>query len=409
MAIRLDRGTIHKTGSGGGFLRARVTIARDGVFPYLMPNGQVRLEAKLPEDIFSDLTIESAKGAPITQLHVPIEEGGLVTSANYQKHIKGALGDSVTVVKGHLSANETVFDQGLIEKIDSGELVEISIGFETEIDPTPGDYQGQRYDARQRNIRINHVAHVPEGRAGETVRVHLDAAIGKSVDVAVMMKDQQKKDSKNTTQRGDQMDENAFVEFFKNLFAFLSGKKKEEGAAGGDTGGEGGSAGNDGGSGEGGDPQNTPPKGDAKDNKLSQEIQKNKALQARVDALEAALKKITGDQKEKDEAKRLDAAVNARISLIETAKAVCKDLKHDGMTNREIKLKVIGATLPFEEGVKTDSLEDVVIDARYDAAMALAREKAAIMDDVPPGSVRIDEKEIAKKRDGRLNMMSQKQ
>jgi len=79
------------------------------------------------------------------------------------------------------------------------------------------------------------------------------------------------------------------------------------------------------------------------------------------------------------------------------------------MTNREIKLKVIGATLPFEEGIKTDSLDDVVIDARYDAAMALAREKAAIMDDVPSGSVRIDEKEIAKKRDGRLNMMNPKQ
>ncbi len=409
MAIRLDRGTIQKTGSGDGFLRARVTIARDGVFPYLMPNGQMRLEAKLPEDIFSEITIDSAKGAPITDGHVPISEGGLVTSSNYTKYVKGALGDTVYVKDGHLTAYETVFDAGLIDAINRGEKVEVSIGFETLIDPTPGEYKGQRYDARQRNIRINHVSHENEGRAGETVRVHLDAAIGKSFDVAVMMKDQQKKDSKNTTQRGDQMDENAFVEFFKNLFAFLSGKKKEEGAAGGDPGGEGGGAGNDGGSGEGGDPQNTPPRGDAKDNKLSQEIQKNKALQARVDALEAAFKKITGDQKEKDEAKRLDAAVNARISLIETAKAVCKDLKHDGMTNREIKLKVIGAVLPFEEGVKTDSLEDVVIDARYDAAMALAREKAAIMDDVPPGSVRIDEKEIAKKRDGRLNMMSQKQ
>jgi hypothetical protein len=42
----------------------------------------------------------------------------------------------------------------------------LSAGYELDLDPTPGEYQGRRYDAVQRNIRINHVAAVPLGRAG---------------------------------------------------------------------------------------------------------------------------------------------------------------------------------------------------------------------------------------------------
>lgn len=199
------------------------------------------------------------------------------------------------------------------------------------------------------------------------------------------------------------MDENVIVEFFRKLFAMVMGKKEEEeGAEGGDTGGA----------------EGTPPAGEGKaDGKepkagksaMGDESERTiKTLQAKVDALEAALKKVTGDQKEKEASKRLDEAVNTRISLIESAKAVCKDLKHDGMSNRQIKLAVIDRLLPFGEHVKADSLDDVVIDARYDAAMALAREKAAIGDDEGAGAFRIDEKEIAKKREGRLTMMSQK-
>jgi hypothetical protein len=41
------------------------------------------------------------------------------------------------------------------------------------LDETPGEYNGEKYDAVQRNIRVNHLALVPKGRAGNA-RLNLD-------------------------------------------------------------------------------------------------------------------------------------------------------------------------------------------------------------------------------------------
>jgi hypothetical protein len=57
---RFDRGLIQKGDEKDGFLRARVSIARVGVFPYLYLDCQFRHEAKLPEDLFSEITINTA-------------------------------------------------------------------------------------------------------------------------------------------------------------------------------------------------------------------------------------------------------------------------------------------------------------------------------------------------------------
>lgn len=63
-----------------------------------------------------------------------------------------------------------------VQKAESGELVELSCGYECDFDPTPGVYQGQAYDGIQRNISYNHLALLPQGRArgGSDVKLHLD-------------------------------------------------------------------------------------------------------------------------------------------------------------------------------------------------------------------------------------------
>jgi hypothetical protein len=387
---RFDRGLIQKVDEKDGFLRARVSIARVGVFPYLYHDGQIRHEAKLPEDLFSEITINTAKGSPVTDGHVPVAEGGKVTPVNYNKYVKGSLGDEAIVKEDHIWLNETVYDRELIEDIKSGKKVEVSIGFDTILDSTPGEFRGQKYDARQTNIKINHLAHVEAGRGGESVRVHLDGA-DLGPDTAVMVGDNEDKTSKRSDSKM-----NEFLELLKKLVAALTGGKEEpQGGTDDPAKGEikeepqGGAA--------------EPAKGDAQDK------QTIKVLTAKVDALEAALKKFTDKDAAKEATTKLDEAVKARISLIETAKSVCPDLKHDGMTDRDIKLAVIGKILPYDSGVKVDSLEDVYINARYDAAMSLAREKAAIGGE--QGS-RFDAKaaqaEIEKKREARLNMNSDK-
>lgn len=394
-ALRYDRGIIEPIEKGDGFLRARVTIARPGVFPYLTPGGKIRMEAKLPEDLFSEGTINSARGKPILDGHPPVSDNhGLVNASNYAKYVRGALGDQVEVKNNHLQAHETIFDADLIRDLEQGKKVEVSIGFETEMDETPGEYQGAKYDAKQTDIKINHVAHVPTGRGGETVRAHLDAAIERKLDLAVMKTDLAGDDDKKSVKRGDAMDENAILAMLKKFFDWVMGGGKEGLAKDGDNGirtpPDDNSA-----------PPPEPAKGDAA---LAAE---NKKLQARIDALEAVVKQKEADSKQKEATMKMDEAINARISLVEVARSVIKDFKHDGLTNREIKLKVIDHILPFGKDVRIDSLDDVVIDARYDAALSLAKEKSAVMDE-DAGAPRFDETEIAKKRAQRLDVQNMK-
>ena len=60
------------------------------------------------------------------------------------------------------------------DSMKSAGLKELSLGYNLDLDETPGVWNGQRYDAVQKNIRINHLALVREARAGEQARLNLD-------------------------------------------------------------------------------------------------------------------------------------------------------------------------------------------------------------------------------------------
>lgn len=49
------------------------------------------------------------------------------------------------------------------------------MGYNLELDETPGEWNGQPYDAVQHNIRVNHLALVQEARAGEKARLNIDS------------------------------------------------------------------------------------------------------------------------------------------------------------------------------------------------------------------------------------------
>lgn len=155
-----------------GFLYVyRVPIAGAMVQKYVKSDGSEEMEAKLPEEILSDATVSSANSKPVTDGH-----HGLVTKDNSHDLLKG-----FTASNGHVEGNMlyndiTITDPNLISQIKSGDKRELSIGFETQMDPTSGTYNGTKYDAIQRNIRINHVAVVPKGRAGHEVRLIGDSA-----------------------------------------------------------------------------------------------------------------------------------------------------------------------------------------------------------------------------------------
>jgi hypothetical protein len=100
----------------------------------------------------------------------------MVDSSNWNRY---SVGDVTTAApKGiFVDGSLVVRKKEAIDSIDSGDAKEVSCGYTCDLDMTPGVYQGQHYDAVQRNIKYNHVALGPAnwGRAGSDVALRLDS------------------------------------------------------------------------------------------------------------------------------------------------------------------------------------------------------------------------------------------
>lgn len=150
-----------------GFLRDRPVLTSCGIFEYTNPDGSIRRELRLPEDVFSPESLRSYKGSPVVLTH----EAGLISKDNVSANQIG------TVLSEGERSGDDVKAEIIIHDTDamrSAGLKELSLGYNLDLDETPGVWNGQRYDAIQRNIRINHLALVREARAGEQARLNLD-------------------------------------------------------------------------------------------------------------------------------------------------------------------------------------------------------------------------------------------
>ena len=125
------------------------------------------------EEVFSDKTLASFENKPITIEH-PEED---VNIDNYKDYAVGFIRD---VHKGNVDGNPVMLgnlvitDKEAIEKIESGEMTELSCGYDCDIKDDNGQYHFN-------NIRGNHLALCKEGRAGIARIVDSkvkDAAIG---------------------------------------------------------------------------------------------------------------------------------------------------------------------------------------------------------------------------------------
>jgi hypothetical protein len=108
---------------------------------------------------------------PATWGHPPV----LLDSLNTKQYQVGYSGSQVRYNDGFVEVALVVTDQDAIEKIKRKDATEVSAGYKVDFDPTPGlTPEGESYDGIQRNIRVNHIAIVPRGRAGPEVRLLLD-------------------------------------------------------------------------------------------------------------------------------------------------------------------------------------------------------------------------------------------
>jgi len=152
-------------------------ISKVGVFPYFGSQISPELEPDKiyqvyrPEEELSDPeTLKSFKLIPWTDEHAMLgsENDGL--TAAERKGVHGVIGEDVYFEEGYLKANLKIFSNKLAELIEQGKK-ELSIGYRCLYDIVTGVYNGERYDAIQRQIRGNHVALVEEGRSGHDVAV----------------------------------------------------------------------------------------------------------------------------------------------------------------------------------------------------------------------------------------------
>lgn len=114
----------------------------------------------------SGKSLASYKGKPVILTH----EAGLVDVDNVQQEHIG------TILSEGIQDGDNVRAQIVIhdaESLDYG-LRELSLGYTQTPDETPGVWNGQPYDAIQRNIQINHLALVEKARAGEQARLNID-------------------------------------------------------------------------------------------------------------------------------------------------------------------------------------------------------------------------------------------
>lgn len=330
-----------------GFLNITACpIAKPGVFPYRFSDGSELMEAKLPDDIFSPETVQSANSKPITNDH-PSET---VKPSNYKKYAVGMTHNDAQSDGRHLKVSMTVADQQTLDQIRDGKH-ELSIGFLANVDEKPGEYQGAHYDAAQKNIKINHIAIVDRGRAGHDVNLFGDSA--------EMVQDDKKQNggsemTKLMLDSGDtiELESDAADKVQAQLKAYKQ--------------------------------QITDAKEQAKTSKEAAEESEKKAKSAKDDKdkaeekatkakAEADAEKAKAKKAKEDAADSIQEAVKTRLSLEKKAKKVLGD-SYDFESKDDKQIK-IDAIKKLNDSFDEKDKDDVYINTYFDAMQDIAEHK----------------------------------
>lgn len=151
-----------------GYLIDEPIVTSVGIFEYLNDDGTKRRELRLPENVFDPESLSSYEGKPVIITH----KAGEVDKNNVQREIIG------TILSKGFADGENVRAKIVIHNTDAmkrSNLRELSLGYALDLDETPGVWNGQPYDAIQKNIRINHLALVDNARAGDQARLNIDS------------------------------------------------------------------------------------------------------------------------------------------------------------------------------------------------------------------------------------------
>ncbi|MDX0937415.1 DUF2213 domain-containing protein [Sinorhizobium medicae] len=322
-----------------GYLVADVRTARTGIQLYAghelgKPEMQV-VKVYRPEDqVFGKASLGSYAHKPVTNDH-PDEA---VTADNWKALSVGQIGDEVARDGEFVRIPLIVMDGGTISEIEGGKR-ELSAGYTCDLAWEPGTTPaGEKYDAIQKDIRINHVAIVQRGRAGSEARIGDGAGKWGVSPVNTQIADERipKMDLRKilvdgltveTTDQGAQAITKLQKDLESSAAKFADAEKANQTALA------------------------------AKDAELAKK-------DAEIDALKG---KILSDAD-------LDKRVQARADLITKAHAIAKDVKTEGLSDAAIRKAVVVAKLG-DAAVADKS--DAYIDARFDMLVEDASKNGA--------------------------------
>lgn len=173
-------------------------LSKVGVFPYLGRQISDELEPdkiyqvlRPEEELSKQETLDSFKLVPFVDEHTMLGTKAGMKPAE-EKGIHGVIGNDVYYKDGIIYGDLKIFSETLKEEIENGKK-ELSMGYFCDYELKDGEFEGKPYQAVQRNLKINHVALVDEGRMGVDVRVLDQKLTYDSIKEIKEMQKQQKK------------------------------------------------------------------------------------------------------------------------------------------------------------------------------------------------------------------------
>ena len=364
-----------------GFYQGRAIVTCVGVFSYRNADNSVTRELRLPEEVFSHVSLESMNGKPVTNNH-PRKK---VTADNAKKYQVGSIGtdpssyiDSWAARRGyndegergstasdgfHVAVTLTITNADAIADVKSGKTA-LSMGYTCDIEDAPAGsvWCGMAYECVQRNIRYNHVAIVDKARAGDAARIRMDG------DDAIQIENEGA--SPNPKQGENSMKkikiDGVDYEGEDGLIKSYQEEKKRADSA---------------------EAALVKADGDSKSELSKMEAERDNHKD-RADKLDAEIKKL---REQSLDPKRLDEAVKARVELLDAAIKAGVEVA-DGISDVEIRKAVITKVYPE---AKLDGRDDAYINGRFDSAVEELRKDAdsssrQFTSDLPPAGNRED-------------------
>lgn len=145
-------------------------IAKAGVFDYLgreisdsLPETEVYKVCRPWEEL--EKSAKDFEGMPLKYGHEWVQPE--------KRDIKiGAVSGEVKLEEPYLIADIKIYDKDAIEEITAKGIVDLSPGYKAHYKQESGEYNGEKYEFKQEDIKYNHLAVVENGRSGKEVRIN---------------------------------------------------------------------------------------------------------------------------------------------------------------------------------------------------------------------------------------------